>query len=470
LNIVGAAACILLIVNPPELFTAGFQLSFAAAFGLVLLYPRVWRLIAVIPIMRIRPVRWVGELLCASLAAQIGTLPLTALYFEKLSFAGVIANLFVVPAAGIVIGLAAFIAIISPVAYLGYLLGDVTRIFVHGIIVSVHWFGELPFAYSNIPPFTTVQACLFYTAVAFLFSAPDWLTIVKRTGILLTGILALLINPYSLHPPFFTPGMLTVAVLDVGQGDGIVAQLPNGNIIVIDAGPATMKQERNLPVPAFLRRQGLTRIHALVLTHLHFDHIGGAPELLKEFSIDTIYHSGERTTGAIPGTLDSLVGVAGIPSKRIVSGDRIYCDSTVRMYVLFPDTTAVSAQGVTSGGNLNNGSIVIKIQYRETSILLSGDLEHPGERLLAVRYGDFLRANILKAGHHGSSTSTTPEYLDGIKPATSFISVGENNFGHPSAAVLDRLHANGITIKRTDTGGAILWESDGTIWRENTWR
>lgn len=126
-----------------------------------------------------------------------------------------------------------------------------------------------------------------------------------------------------------------------------------------------------------------------MLTHLHKDHIGGAPELFRECSIGTIYHGGERVPGVVPHILDSLVNAHHIPIIRVRAGDVIHIDSAVQIFVVHPDSLAVAPGGETLGGNLNNGSVVLKIQYGETSILLSGDLEREREVATVARYGNF---------------------------------------------------------------------------------
>ncbi|HZV13343.1 MAG TPA: DNA internalization-related competence protein ComEC/Rec2, partial [Candidatus Kapabacteria bacterium] len=470
LNIIGGAAFILLIVNPMQMFTAGFQLSFAAALGLVIFYPRLWILLSSLRITRVTFIRWMIQLFCVSLAAQLGTFPLTALYFEKLSIGGIAANLIVVPAAGVALGMAAMLAVVSPFAWLSFFIGDFARLFVHELLSLVQWLGNISFLYTDIPPFTIVQAIFFYCCAAFLFYAKDWTAVFKRATVVAVVIIAIIISPYSFQKKIFIPGAMTFVALDVGQGDGIVIHFPNGKTMVVDAGPLNEKQERNLPVAAFLRRQGIMHIDALVLTHLHSDHIGGAPELLRECVVDTIYHSGERIPGVLPRMLDSLSAVRHIATKRLYAGDVISLDTAVKIFVLHPDSIAVSPEGEPIGGNLNNGSVVLKIQYGVTSILLSGDLENERELSVAKRYGDFLHADILKTGHHGSITSTTPEYLEHISPHVAVISVGENMFGHPSQEVIERLHKDSIAVERTDEDGAIIWNSNGNQWEQVAWR
>jgi competence protein ComEC len=151
---------------------------------------------------------------------------------------------------------------------------------------------------------------------------------------------------------------------------------------------------------------------------------------------------------------------------RIVqAGNQILLDSNARVYVLHPDP------GHPADKNLNNSSIVLKIVYGNASIMLVGDAEAATEQRLIPRYGAFLRSDILKAGHHGSITSTGEEFLKNVRPRTALISVGiHNKFHHPSPFTVRRMKVQSIDTKRTDTSGAIVLETDGTIWIEKEWR
>lgn len=469
LNIVGGAACILLVIDPVRLFSAGFQLSFCAALGLAVLQPRLKNLLVSGTIAKHRSLRWATELACASIAAQCATLPLTALYFERVSPAGVAANLIIVPAAGLALGSAILIAIIAPFAWLAAVVGDAAREFVRGILWIARALAHLPAASYAIPPFTLIDTALYVIAISFVMYAGTRAALLRRALIILVAWCAFVLAPF--HPNELMPaGHLTVAVLDVGQGDGIVIRFPNERVMVIDAGPEHLMRAAPGTVAAFLMRQRVGHVDALVLTHLHADHIGGAGELMRHTSVDTVYHSGERVSDDRVHALDSLMAALHIPVRRLQDGEMLALDSATRVYVLHPDTTMVGHDGITADGNLNDGSVVLKIQYGATSILFSGDLERDRELALANHYGDFLHSDILKTGHHGSRTSSIPEYLSAVRPRIAIVSVGENRFGHPSPEVLARLQRLGIEVDRTDEQGAVIWQSDGKEWKMVRWR
>jgi len=151
--------------------------------------------------------------------------------------------------------------------------------------------------------------------------------------------------------------------------------------------------------------------------------------------------------------------------KIVRTGDRIFIDPSARGYVLHPDSNHLAEK------NLNNSSVVLKIIYGNSSILLAGDAEVPAEQRLIPRYGAFLSSNVLKTGHHGSITSTSADFLNVTRPQTALISVGyHNKFRHPSPFTIWRMTMNSIEIQRTDTSGAIVLETDGTKWIQKEWR
>jgi competence protein ComEC len=146
-------------------------------------------------------------------------------------------------------------------------------------------------------------------------------------------------------------------------------------------------------------------------------------------------------------------------------GDTIHVDDAVRMYVLHPSEDDRDVR------NLNNGSLVVKLVYGETAILLSGDAEQEAEEKILRRYDRFLQSDILKAGHHGSMTSSSAAFVNRTRPTRVVISVGlRNKFHHPSQEVLERFRASGAVVRRTDYDGAIVLRSDGRSWKEVDWR
>ncbi len=154
-----------------------------------------------------------------------------------------------------------------------------------------------------------------------------------------------------------------------------------------------------------------------------------------------------------------------IPVDTARAGSVLQSDPALRLYAVGPVNI------VTQGENLNNSSVVLRLVFGATSVLLPGDAEEKSEQVIARAYGAFLQSDILKAGHHGSKTSSSDAWLAAVQPRTAIISVGrKNRFGHPSPGTLGRLDRNGIALVRTDEEGAVIFGSDGIEWKRLDWR
>ncbi|WP_437675199.1 ComEC/Rec2 family competence protein [Sorangium sp. So ce131] len=262
-------------------------------------------------------------------------------------------------------------------------------------------------------------------------------------------------------------GVLRVNVLDVGQGDAILIDLPEGGAMLVDAGgfvggPVDPGARVIRPL---LRARRRARLDAVVLSHPHPDHFGGLPAVVEGVEVGELWDTGQgEAEGAGPVYAGLLAGLRrrGVPVVRPASlcgRPRVLSGATIEVLApcpeLHPDRSA------------NDNSFVLRITYGARSALLVGDAEHEEEAALVARYGAALRADLLKVGHHGSRTSTGPELLAAVSPSVAAVSCGvRNRFGHPSAEVISRLSAGGVAIARMDRGGALMWETDG---REVRW-
>jgi len=244
-------------------------------------------------------------------------------------------------------------------------------------------------------------------------------------------------------------GKLHVWFLDVGQGDAILIRAPDGRQILVDGGPspAALLDELGEVLPFWDRSLDL-----VVLTHGDADHVTGLVPLLERYKVTA------AVDGAQPGDRESAawlaaVEAAGIPRVTATAGTRLAAGALV-LTVLSP-----SAQGAGDAWSSNDGSLVLRLDYGETSVLLAGDAEEAAEQAM-MDAGLQLAAKVLKVGHHGSAASTSTAFLAQVAPQVAVISVGaENRFGHPSPEVLRRLA--GVQVLRTDEHGRIEVISDG---------
>jgi beta-lactamase superfamily II metal-dependent hydrolase len=244
-------------------------------------------------------------------------------------------------------------------------------------------------------------------------------------------------------------GKLLVYFLDVGQGDSTLFVI-DGKTILIDAGEVDMGDR----VVGDIKALGITRIDLLVATHPHSDHIGGMQKVLAAFPVGQVIDSGIPSTSPVYEHFLRTIDQKNIPYRVAVQGQILSVDPALRVFVLSPP-----AQRIGDDPNIN--SLVLRISYGTIDFLMTGDLGGEGEDAL-IRSGYPLDAEILKVGHHGSSSSTSPAFLERVRPESGVIFVGKDNpYGHPHQETLDLLKKSRVTVYRTDRDGTILVRTDG---------
>jgi beta-lactamase superfamily II metal-dependent hydrolase len=244
-------------------------------------------------------------------------------------------------------------------------------------------------------------------------------------------------------------GKLIVHYIDIGQGDAELLQLPNGQNMLIDAG--TNAASANLV--AYLNRQEIKKIDYLVATHPHEDHIGGMDNVIQGFNIGSIYMPRVTTTTK---SFEDVVDSIKAKGLKITPGK-------AGMTILNEDGLEISflAPGGTFYEDLNNWSIVTRIQFGNTSFLFTGDAEDLSENEMR-RAGANLQADVLKVAHHGSYSSTSVDFLRAVAPRYAVITVAaDNDYGHPHQITLNKLVNFGVEVFRTDEKGTVIISSDG---------
>lgn len=249
--------------------------------------------------------------------------------------------------------------------------------------------------------------------------------------------------------------VLTIHMIDVGQGESILISTPNNKTILIDAGEASQGKK----VKSYLLKHGIDKIDLLIGTHPHTDHIGGLPEIINNFEVKKIIMPKKLHTSA---TFEKLL--TAIESKKLTINSPkpnsiIEFDRDIKLHFLGPIRDY--------GDNLNLWSVVFRLDYKNKSFLFTGDMEHEAEMDLINTYSmDDLGANVLNVGHHGSDSSTTQQFLDCVNPEIALISLGSNNpYNHPHEEVITRLVQSEVLIYRTDLQQTVVIYSDGeSIW------
>lgn len=458
INLTAIAAIILLLIDPDQLFDPGFQLSFTAVFIILLVMPEAKRLIP-----RKYHFGWIGGLvtvILVSIVVQLGLFPILITYFGEFSVVGPISNALVIP----------LMTIVVPFGLVLVLIGSVIpKILVLPIDYMLRWIqsvasftGGSTFSFVTLNEFSFALFFIWFFAILSIASLRVPKIRWKMVICLLLAFNGLIIEQI-IHQT--RPKKLEVTFLDVGQGDAIHIKTPNDKHLLVDAGrwsPGGNSGE-DIILP-YLRENGIRNLNAIFLSHPHADHIGGVSEIISHIQVDTIYQSDVEYDSNLYQSLKELTEVKRIPISYPQAGDIIKVDQSIRIFVLGPERNVFQSTP-------NNRSLAFKIVYGNTSILFSGDAEKEQEELLASRYGEFLKSDIYKVGHHASNTSSTESFIRFIEPDVSIASLAfENRFRHPGMQAVFRLHEYSNEQHYTSLEGAVVYESDGKSFHNVNWK
>lgn len=463
--IMAAAALLLIWLNPIVVLDPGFQLSFAGVLGILVLRA---------PLLTLAPDQLLGrsrlrgtvEAFAVGVAASLVTAPIVAHHFGIVAPVSFFSGVPAVPLMSLaLIGAMAALLVLPFAPPVAQLIADGAG----AALALLDWLAavsaDLPYASAPVPPPPWWSWLL--ASAAAVAAARAGARLRKPFRWLVMGGAALAV--LTLWPVAVRAGTTGVEVhfIDVGQGDATAIRTPRRRWVVVDAGPASAGfdagQQRVLP---FLSAHGARSIEALVLTHPDLDHIGGAGALLRGVNVANVFEP-----GAAVGRDPYFALLAGLDSTdatwRAARSGRSMTIDGVRFDFLWPDAETVDVTG-----DANQISAVVRVVFGEFSLLLTGDVGVEVEERLVERHGVALRADVLKLGHHGSSTSTSERLLDAVRPGLAVVSAGRSNrYGHPAPAVVRRVEARAIAIARTDREGTISLRvnRDGTRWAREEW-
>jgi len=509
----GWAVALLVIVNPASAVDVGLQLSAAATAGLIAwsapISATLERRAGWVP-------RWIREGLGVSLAAQAATLPLVLFAFGRVAPLSPITNLAVVPlvplamATGTLALAGGALAALGGPGIVASILGIPGALVLGLLIGIVRLAATLPLASVTLPPALASAAAALavggLVAIAvrqrirragatlrpMRAASPDRSAsprdgrplggrapgrgqpegrqpggrqpggrqpgdpragrILRLAALLGALAIAILVVAGATRPD----GRAHVIVLDVGQGDAILVTGPTGGRMLVDGGPDPdrLLVALDARVPPWDRR-----IDLVVLTHPHEDHVAGLPLVLERYRVGQVVEPG--MPGRSPGyeALATILATRGSRRGRLVAGDHFALDG-IAFDVLWPDADRVPREASDDGSEVNDASVVLLGSFEGRRFLLAGDAEAGVEAELASR--GLPTVDLLKAGHHGSRTSTSAELVEATRPRVAAVSVGvRNDYGHPSRDVLARLASAGAAVLRTDQVGTIDVALDG---------
>jgi competence protein ComEC len=397
--------------------------------------------------------------LSSSIGATLATAPLTAAALGTVAMVGIALNFAAIPIAAVAVpGVFASLLAVPIWPGLASSLAAGSGLALHGLELLARVGAAMPGGHLVTDP--GVVAALPWIAVlaALLWSMRGRTTLAeggRRWA--WAGVLALWL-PLGIDLVARAPdesGVLALHFLNVGQGDGAVLRTPHGRFVVIDAGPRTERGDagRRVVVP-FLARQGAPAVSALIVSHAHADHVGGAPAVLERFRTGLVIEPGRPFADPAYYRFLDEVAADGVPWHASVPGDRFNLDG-VSFSFLHPDRAWPGL-----GDDLNEDSLILLVEYRGFRAVFPGDAGLLAEAWLRGWIG---RVSLLKIGHHGSRGATGDPWLDELTPVVAVVSVGFNNYGHPSSETLARLKAHRVELWRTDRDGQIDVTTDGAV-------
>ncbi len=463
---------LLLLFFPFLLFELSFQLSFLSVFFILLWVPH-WENFLLTrheKLFSSWSSRKILQILLASLAVQIGLFPVLVSSFHQFSLVSLPANLLLIPL---------FTWVVLPLGFVGMVLTGLhsgfSSFFLMGAAKTVSFalfylkfLTALPHGIPYVAGFNGVQIFAFYALVLFLLTPHSLLLTSRKWKQVLIGVLLFFNIVVWAYPSLRDKweDSLRLSLIDVGQGDAMLLELPHGKKILVDGGGLAVGLAHSsfdigekvlLP---FLFSKNIRALDIIVLTHPHPDHFAGLTFLLPVFHPQEIWWNGEKS--AAPAFQDFLKEVSrlNIPLKRFDTSIPPFEIEGVSFEVLYPPPGPFAEKNPDSS-TVNNHSLVLQLAYRGASILLTGDIEKETEAELVA--GQKLKpVLVLKVPHHGSRSSSTPDFLNRVCPRVALMGVGrENRFGFPHPEVLERYQSMQSKIFRTDKDGEVELRWDG---------
>ena len=437
---ISIALLLTLLNNPFAIFDVGLQLSYLATLSIIVFYSKFTQ-----KQFNNKVKKYLYESAMLTFSANILILPITIYEFNTIPINSVISNLLAGPLLGICIILGMFTVIISIILFpVSKLIAFPLQIILKILIKIIELISKIPFGNYTVKTPWFIVVFLTYVIIATLIHSK------KRITKILTMVTLIIFVVMQVCTFINIDGKLKIYFIDVGQGDSMLLRTVRGKNILIDGGGSKDPDYdigEKILVPYLLDRR-IKTLDYVIISHFDEDHATGVAQILGKIDVSSIILTRQLEENDIYRHILSIAKEKKIKLIYVKEGDVLKIGG-IKISIIHPENKLMI------NNPMNNNSIVCKVEYNSFSMLLTGDIEMEAEELI-LRKNINLKADVLKVAHHGSKTSTTGEFLKAINPKVALIGVGKNNnFGHPSNEVIQRLKENGTRIYRTDENGEI---------------
>ena len=434
---ISVAALITLIFNPYSLLDLGFQLSYGGTIGIIIFIKRIQEKKS-----NSKVINYIKQMALVSIYANIIIIPIMMYHFNTVSFTFIISNIMASPILGIIV-ITGFLFIITSITVKP--LTRLIAIFIKpilSILIKISQIcSKLPF--SNILVVTPYKfnVISYYAIILYCIKSKKN----NKCKIIICLLIVLILINFIIY---IYPQKLRIFFIDVGQGDSTLIITPDKKTVLIDGGGSDSFDVGEKVLLQYLLDRRILKVDYVLISHFDTDHATGVAQILGKIDVSSIILTRQLEENDIYRHILSIAKEKKIKLIYVKEGDVLKIGG-IKISIIHPENKLMI------NNPMNNNSIVCKVEYNSFSMLLTGDIEMEAEELI-LRKNINLKADVLKVAHHGSKTSTTGEFLKAINPKVALIGVGKNNnFGHPSNEVIQRLKENGTRIYRTDENGEI---------------
>lgn len=441
---ISVAALITLIFNPYSLLDLGFQLSYGGTIGIIIFIKRIQEKKS-----NSKVINYIKQMALVSIYANIIIIPIMMYHFNTVSFTFIISNIMASPILGIIV-ITGFLFIIASITVKP--LTRLIAIFIKpilSILIKISQIcSKLPF--SNILVVTPYMfnVISYYAIILYCIKSKKN----NKCKIIICLLIVLILINFIIY---IFPQKLRIFFIDVGQGDSTLIITPDKKTVLVDGGGSDSFDVGEKVLLPYLLDRRILKVDYVLISHFDTDHCGGILTIMEKVKVKNIIISEQAEHSENYERFKKLMIHKKIRLIEVKKGDKIKIGRYSEFKILFPTSRLLSEN------SLNNNSIVAQFNYNNFKMLFTGDIEKLAEQQILKTEKAEIRADILKVAHHGSKTSSIPEFIKAVKPKIALIGVGKNNtFGHPNQQTIKNLENIKCRIYRTDLQGEIIIKID----------